>query len=129
MTAKTLRYLIRTLAFTCVLPSMLIGSCLFSVSGASAEDNVVFEGHDPLWETTTTIVERDGAYFMDGSEMEELRHVSMPRDGLSLAMKDRIEEPSMYWHISPGKIDLYINCEFGTCELKRSIMGTCCSDP
>ena len=68
-------------------------------------------------------------YFIDGSEMEELRHASMPRDGLSLAMKDRIGEPSLYWHILPGKIDLYINCEFGTCELKRSIKETCCPDP
>ena len=108
---------------------MLIGSSQFSVSTASAEDSVVFEGHDPLWETTTAIVDRDGIYFLDGSEMEELRHVSMPSEGLSLAMKDRIGEPSMYWLILPRQMDLYINCEFGACELKRSIKRACCSDP
>lgn len=73
------------------------------------------------------IVKRGGKYYMDGSEMETLRHSNMPKDGLSLAMKDRIGRPSMYWVVLPKKLDIYVNCEFGSCIFKRSIIGTCCT--
>ena len=73
------------------------------------------------------IVKRSGEYYMDGSEMEQLRHPNMPKDGLSLAMKDRVGRPNMYYLVLPHKVDIYFNCEFGSCAFRRSIIGSCCT--
>lgn len=65
---------------------------------------------------------RNGRYYMDGDEMERKRHPNISRGGLSLAMKDRIGSPNMYYVVRhPTRLDIYVNCEFGPCGFKRSI--------
>lgn len=113
-----------------ILTSAVVGTY------AWAADKAVFTGCDrhmaktygedcSSW--TVTIVKRGGKYYMDGSEMELLRHPDMPNDGVSLAMKDRVGRPNMYYLVLPKKLDIYVNCEFGSCTYKRSIIGTCCT--
>lgn len=93
----------------------------FTVSSSTADDSaVIFEGYDPLWQAQTIIIKRDGAYFMDGEEMEELRHPNMPADGLALAIRDRIGAPDSYFLLRGGRLEIYVNCEFGPCTRKRS---------
>ncbi len=94
-----------------------------ALSGAVVADDgaVIFEGYDPLWQAPTVIVERGGRYYMDGDEMDKLRHPNMPADGLSLALRDRRGNPDNYFLIRDRKMDIYIDCEFGPCSLKRSI--------
>ena len=106
---------------------LLISSCVLLLAlTASASEKVIFEGYDTHLGFETKIVMRDGKYYMDGEEMEELRHKQMPKDGISLAMKDRIGRPNMYWLVLPKMVELYVNCEFGKCRFKRSIIGRCC---
>lgn len=93
---------------------------------AEEPETLIFEGHDPVMQWDTTIVLRNGKYYLDGQEMEKLRHPSMPQDGLSLAMKDRVGRPNMYWLVLPRMLDVFVNCEYGQCTYKRSIIGTCC---
>ena len=112
------------------LAPRLTGILLLAATCAHGQnERVVFEGYDPLWQSTIRVVNRGGTYYMDFERMEELRHPNMPSDGLSLAMTNRIGRPSMYWVILPRKIDVYIGCEFGACTYKRSIIGTCCEAP
>lgn len=85
---------------------------------------MVFEGYDPLWQAQTVIVEHDGAYYMDGEPMDELRHRNMPAEGLSLAMRDRIGNPDNYFLVRHGRLEIYTNCEHGPCQLKRSITAS-----
>ena len=93
----------------------------FSVGSATADDStIIFAGHDPFWQAQTTIVKRDDVYFMDGEEMEELRHANMPADGLALAIRDRIGAPDNYFLLRDGRLEIYVNCEFGPCTKKRS---------
>ena len=106
---------------------LLAISVLLSVAlTAAAAEEVIFEGYDTRLGFETKIVMQDGKYYMDSEEMEELRHKNMPKDGISLAMKDRIGRPNMYWLVLPKMVELYINCEFGKCKFKRSIIGRCC---
>ena len=124
----------RRLPLTLAATAILMSSCLLLVPVSNSEDNAVFRGHDPLWDAPIAIVARGGTYFlndafMKDTEMEELRHANMPTTGLSLALKERSGKPSMYWLVLPERVDLYTSCEIGPCELKRSIKGTCCSDP
>ena len=107
-------------------PLLLVASLHAQAEGG---DGLVFEGRDPVWGSTTTVVRRDGVYYMDGERMEELRLRNMPPDGLSLAMVNRIGRPSMYYLVLPRKLDLYVNCEHGACTYKRSIVGRCCAEP
>ena len=100
--------------------------CLFATVQADDEGRLIFEGYDPMWESETSIVIRDGAYYMDGERMEELRHEKMPKDGLSLAMVNRVGRPNMFYLVLPRKLDIFINCEFGPCTYRRSIVGRCC---
>ena len=97
----------------------------------SAEESgtLIFEGFDPVMQWDTAIALRNDKYYMDGQEMEELRHPNMPQDGLSLAMKDRVGRPNMYWLVLPRMLDVFVNCEFGQCTHKRSIVGPCCVLP
>ena len=39
--------------------------------------------------------------------MEALRHPAMPREGLSLAMKDRVGSPDRYCVVHPMRLDVY----------------------
>ena len=111
------------------LAIMLIAVCLcVSAGDADATDTIAFQGYDPLWQDTFTLVKRHGEYLVDGAAMEELRHPNMPPDGLSLAMKDRIGRPDLYYLVLPKKLDIYVNCEFGSCPFQRSLIGTCCQD-
>ena len=73
-----------------------------------------------MWESMTSIVLRNGEYYMDGERMEQLRHENMPRDGLSLAMVNRVGRPNMYYLVLPRKLDIFTNCEFGPCNFRRS---------
>ena len=112
------------------LALMLAGLCLQSAAATAADDGtIVFEGYDPLWESNTTIVKRDGTYYMDGGKMEELRHPNMPSDGLSLTLTSRVGRPNMYYVVLPRMLEIYINCEFGACTFRRSITGSCCESP
>lgn len=96
---------------------------------AEEQETLIFEGYDPVMQWDTTIVLRNGEYYLDRQKMEELRHPNMPQDGLSLAMEDRVGRPNMYWLVLPRKLDVFVNCEFGQCTYKRSIIGTCCVLP
>ena len=88
-----------------VVAAMLVMG-LSSVTSSADDSTVIFQGYDPLWQDTVIIVERRGEYFMDGSAMEVLRHPNMPTDGLSLAMKDRIGRPDLYYLVLPNKLDI-----------------------
>ena len=68
------------------------------------------------------------AYYMGDEPMEPMRHPAMPREGLSLAVKDRVGSPNLYYVVLPGRLDIYADCEFGDCRFKRSVRGTCCDD-
>ena len=87
----------------------------------------MFSGYDTYLGARTKIVERDGKYWMDGHEMEKNRHPNMPKRGLSLTMKERVGRPNIYYVVRPYKVDIYINCEFGKCEFRRSVTGECCA--
>lgn len=106
--------------------ALVLSGMLLSVLTVNASEKVIFEGYDTHLGFETIIVMQDGKYYMDGGEMEELRHKNMPKDGISLAMKDRIGRPNMYWLVLPKMVELYVNCEFGKCRFKRSIIGKCC---
>lgn len=99
------------------------------LEGLDDDSKSVFSGFDALWGSTARIVFRDGAYYLDGELMEELRHENMPEDGLSLAMVNRVGRPDMYYLVLPRKLDIYTNCEFGDCGLRRSVIGSCCESP
>ena len=111
---------------TRVVVFAFFGFCVSATVQANDGDRFVFEGYDSMWEATTSIVFRDGDYYMDGLRMEQLRHENMPRDGLSLAIVDRIGQPNLYYLVLPRKLDIFINCEFGPCNYRRSIIGRCC---
>lgn len=90
--------------------------------GSTSRDGVLFKGQDPVWMGSVMVERRNGRYYMDGDEMQRLRHKNMPGGGISLAMKDRIGMPNMYYLVrSRGRLDIYVNCEFGPCTFKRSI--------
>ncbi len=93
------------------------------LSGAVVADDgvVIFEGYDPLWQAPTVIVKRGVRYYIDGDEMDQLRHPKMPTDGLSLALRDQRGNPDNYFLIRDRKMDIYTDCEFGPCTWKRSI--------
>ena len=95
----------------------------FMVTSVALADEVVFEGYDPLWQATTVVEKRGDGYFMDGDAMDELRHRNMPNGGLSLAIRARTGAPDNYFLIRDGRMDIYVNCEFGPCRKKRSIAG------
>ena len=94
---------------------------------ASRTPKAIFAGRDTRLGYDMKIEDRNGTYYMDGSRMERARHENMPKGGLSLAMTDRIGDPDMYYVVKPKMVDIYVNCEFGPCEFKRSIIGTCCT--
>ena len=95
---------------------------LASSSVAIADDvTTIFSGYDPLWQAPTVIEERDGQYWMDGQLMDEIRHPEMPAIGLSLALQDRIGNPSNYFLIHDQVLHIYTNCEINPCTLQRSI--------
>lgn len=88
-----------------------------------AEVQIVFDGYNPVMEWDTMVVSRDGKYYMDGEEMEILRHPNMPKEGLALTMKNRVGQPNIYWLILEERIDMYLNCETGPCKYKRSVFS------
>ena len=123
------------------LKSMVIGALIASMAHMAYaleeknQDTVIFLGCDYKMATkfsescvywTIEIVKRRGKYIMDNLEMEELRHRNMPKEGLSLVIKDRIGQPNLYYLVLPKKLVVYSNCEIGSCTSKREITGDCC---
>ena len=107
----------------------------------SDKEQLVFEGDDTFFaeeyggdkaDWHVKIVRRNGKYLyiMGGTEEEltEARHHNMPKDGLSLAIVQRIGRPDNYFLVLPNLMEVYTNCEYGDCNHKRDIVGTCCND-
>ena len=111
------------IAITIVALALAAPTAPALAQGGNSENGLVFTGYDPVLGIHVRIEKSGGVYMMDGMAMEVRRHPNIPDRGISLAIVDRVGKPDNYFVLHrQGELSIYVDCEFGPCRYKRSIM-------